>query len=488
MEFKSQSGTHYWFDNKIGISFPVNSFLKIYFIHGSQDIISTVDHFSEDDLLFNAKFIKKLEMLRHASCNGRTNRIGEDEVKKYVLKYGLLQLTLGVTEDCNLACKYCIYSDAYANTRSSSKKRMDFTTAKRALDYYVSLLEEGKRYNPLRKFTIGFYGGEPLLNFRMIKKCVQYMKKTYPEIDPSYSITTNGTLLVKDKAAFLMEHSFAIAVSIDGPQEEHDRNRMYRNGNGTFSDVMKNVKRIMDTGYDKIHALAVFDWKSDLFKLQDFFNRPEIPTLSTVSTPSLNNGCQYYNQFSREDQQKFMQAESEAFEWYLDNGKYNPEKRSFFDHIFGVNAGRRLLSTPVLTDKNFFLIPYTGACVPGRKFFVDIYGNYHVCERVNETLPIGNIQAGLDFQRIADLLNDYISHLDICGTCGIEKSCGYCFCAFEKKGEFGNASKVCMNAESDANKGYSRAFTIGERDPQLLGMLAEDYYSMLSKISTTMGD
>ncbi|WP_336247428.1 radical SAM protein [Methanothrix soehngenii] len=166
-------------------------------------------------------------------------------------------------------CRYCSFSDFYEYNRGYSDKYMDFDTAKKAIDYFISLLNEGKKYNPIRKPALGFYGGEPLLNFGLIKKCIEYIESIYNDYEIIYTITTNGSMLDKKRANWLMEHDFIIFVSLDGPEDEHDRLRIYENGKGSFRDVIKNVTRIIRKGYKEIYCMPVFDWKSDLFKRED---------------------------------------------------------------------------------------------------------------------------------------------------------------------------------------------------------------------------
>lgn len=91
-----------------------------------------------------------------------------------VLANGLNQVVLQVTQNCNLRCSYCAYSGSYFN-RTHSKKRMSTETAIRAVDFFMSHSSE------VSKSTIGFYGGEPLLEFSLIKKVVSYVEEYYPE-------------------------------------------------------------------------------------------------------------------------------------------------------------------------------------------------------------------------------------------------------------------------------------------------------------------
>lgn len=488
MKFESHSGVIYWFDNILGISFPINSSLET--MVSSDASVRTIEINPENDMdaAYNARFMKKIEKARQYVYKYPKQKITPEQLKNQVLREGLLQLTLSITENCNLSCRYCCFSDIYPNTRNSSPRTMNFQTAKTALDYYASLLEEGKRVNPQRRPAIGFYGGEPLLNFKLIEKCVAYFEKTYPEFDTLYAITTNGTLLDKEKRVFLMAHDFSITVSIDGPEQEHDRNRIYRDGSGTFGDIMKNIKPLLDADYTKIHVICVFDWKSDLFALQDFFSREDVPRLSVIALPNTNDGCTFYERYSREDYKKFIVKDEEAFKSYTQHIKDSGNENSFFDHLFGLQAGKTLYSVPSLIDGTSFIVPYTFTCVPGRKIFVDVDGNYHICERINHTFPIGNIKTGLDFTKIAQIIEDYRSHLDQCPSCSVQKLCSICYCTFAADGQFRFATQACGNPVEDNKKALKRAFTLAEINPGLPESIADGYYTWLSEISATMED
>ena len=84
----------------------------------------------------------------------------------------LHQLILQVTQQCNLRCEYCAYSGIYEGNRTHSSNRMSFETAKKAIDFFLEHSTENSNV------SIGFYGGEPLLEFDLIKRCVSYIKET----------------------------------------------------------------------------------------------------------------------------------------------------------------------------------------------------------------------------------------------------------------------------------------------------------------------
>lgn len=90
---------------------------------------------------------------------------------------------------------------------------------------------------------IGFYGGEPLLNFELIERAVEYAKKLFGE-DMSFAITTNATLVNDKIAEYFAKNNFNIIISLDGPQEMHDANRLMVNGTGSFEKQLWEQKTI----------------------------------------------------------------------------------------------------------------------------------------------------------------------------------------------------------------------------------------------------
>lgn len=88
-----------------------------------------------------------------------------------ILKAGYTQqIILNVTEDCNMRCKYCYWSEEYKYTRNRTSKKMDIQVAISALKKYFELMSQIKEFNPGKKCAITFYGGEALLNYEVVKK------------------------------------------------------------------------------------------------------------------------------------------------------------------------------------------------------------------------------------------------------------------------------------------------------------------------------
>ena len=488
LEFKSFAGNNYAWDDEVGLFIPFPPTIKAVLRELSDtnpplkgEVIEKLSGaFKEEDIAFYYDWIQKWKrtMLQGGALPEDNSDVdlSVSNIKTHLLRHGLKQLTLSVTEDCNFKCKYCIYHGNYEySNRANSRNYMNFAIAKKAIDYYFSLLEEGRRYNPIRKPNISFYGGEPLLNFDLIKKCVEYMDNAYNTFEKHYNLTTNGSILDDDKADWLIKNGFSIMVSLDGPEDEHDRNRVYRNGKGTFKDVMKNITKLNSRMNRKVTSISIFDCKCDLFKREEFFSRPEIPPLNFLNQVSDVPGCNYYDQFSEDDFLAFAEQMKKAKVHYLEdihNQRQKGRKTSVLNHLFGLGSLRAVHEiSPILPPSP--LMPFTGACIPGMKLFVDVKGNYHVCERVNETNPLGNVDEGLDFMKIREFVLDYLRHMDGCSSCKFRRSCSKCYSYFMNGTGFLYSSEVCKGIETPMLDDFSMAFTIGEMDSSYVDNIAD---------------
>lgn len=482
IEFKSLGENLYAWDEEIGLFIPYPPGMKVVMDEllntntiNKKDIIEKFrGDFKEEDIAFCYDWVHKWKKIR-LQCNDKLRDIpyeelSESSIKIYLLKHGLGQLTLNITEDCNFKCRYCAYTPGnYKYNRSYSNKYMSFSVAKKAIDYYFSLLLEGRRYNPIRAPAISFFGGEPLLNFNLIKKCVAYINNEYRDYEVMYyGITTNGTLLDDEKINWLIQNNFAIDISLDGPKDEHDRNRVYRDGKGTFNDVMHNITKLVDAKYEQVKIISIFDWKSDLFKLDEFFSRNNIPPISLIGTVS-NVNCNYYDQFSEEDHSAFIRQIEKAKVKYLEkinNGNEQPQKNSVFYKLFKESPVKIINGASPAFSKPLTIMPFTGACIPGSRIFVDVKGDIHICEKVIETNPIGNVDKGLDYKKIREFLFEYMRHMDKCPSCKLRRACPYCYIQFMTDKGFLYSSEICKDVDSLQSGYFALAFSIGEKDPE----------------------
>ncbi|MBN1947989.1 MAG: SPASM domain-containing protein [Bradymonadales bacterium] len=176
--------------------------------------------------------------------------------------FDLQCLLLMVTNACNFACSYC-----HGDHEKLPPRPMNEQTARRAVDL---LLE---RSGSAPALSIYFFGGEPLLNFDLVKSTVAYARGRAIEQDKkvSFGMTTNGYLLDPEKAAFLHENGFSPLFSMDGPPEVQNACRRLRSGGDTFDRVFANVKHYLELGGPCSARATITPACMDLVALTEFF-------------------------------------------------------------------------------------------------------------------------------------------------------------------------------------------------------------------------
>ena len=144
-------------------------------------------------------------------------------------------LCLNIAHDCNLRCKYCFASQGDYDTHK--RELMSFDVAKRAVDLLIKSTE-GKRQH----CEIDFFGGEPLMNWGVVKQTVEYIREQEKIHDRVFklSLTTNGMLLTPDKVKYLNDQHISLILSLDGRKEMHDRMRPTAGGKGSYDICMAN--------------------------------------------------------------------------------------------------------------------------------------------------------------------------------------------------------------------------------------------------------
>lgn len=176
--------------------------------------------FSEDELDELINSMHELGLIENETHNFKNNL---DQMPG-----NITSLILLVAQDCNLRCSYC-YADEGKYYNSG---KMDVNTAKKSVDF---LIEKSAS----EKIGICFFGGEPLLNFELIKEVVGYCYKKEKETGKKFgfSMTTNGTLINNEIEEFIIKNHISIQISIDGDKKTHDANRYYNGKLGSYETV-----------------------------------------------------------------------------------------------------------------------------------------------------------------------------------------------------------------------------------------------------------
>ncbi len=149
-------------------------------------------------------------------------------------------LCLHIAHDCNLTCKYCFAGEGEYH---GGRGLMSFETGKKALDFLVK--NSGSR----RNLEVDFFGGEPLLNWDVVKKLVEYGRSIEKEHDKNFrfTLTTNGVLLNDEILDFVNKEMGNIVLSVDGRKEVHDRMRPFKGGQGSYDLIIPKFKKVAES-------------------------------------------------------------------------------------------------------------------------------------------------------------------------------------------------------------------------------------------------
>lgn len=153
-------------------------------------------------------------------------------------------MCLNVSHDCNLRCTYCFASQG---DYDGSREVMDLETGKKALDFLVA--KSGNR----RNLEVDFFGGEPLMNWGVVKALTLYGEELNRTKNKNlrFTLTTNGLGLTDEVNAFLNKHMKNVVLSVDGRKCVNDRMRPTANGRGSFDLIVPRIKRFIESRKDK---------------------------------------------------------------------------------------------------------------------------------------------------------------------------------------------------------------------------------------------
>ena len=154
-------------------------------------------------------------------------------------------MCLHAAHDCNLRCKYCFA--ATGDFAMGERKLLPYETGKAALDWLVA--HSGKRVN----LELDFFGGEPLMNFPVIKRLVEYGRSIEPKYNKrfKFTITTNCVAMTDEIMDFLNAEMSNVVISLDGRPEVHDRMRPTVNGKGSYEIIAEKAKKFVASRGDK---------------------------------------------------------------------------------------------------------------------------------------------------------------------------------------------------------------------------------------------
>jgi len=440
--------------------------------------------FPRDEVLY---YYRKLLFLEDAgyfseiSQGDILNReVTPDSIRKTLAN--LMQVTFELTDSCQMDCFYCGYGKFYGDYDKRENKHMDFPMIKRMLEYLNDLVNTPLNRSHNRPLFIGYYGGEPLLNFHMIEETVNYAKRlNWVHNTLRFTVTTNGLLLNK-YMDFMAEHDFNIFISLDG-DEKNNAYRVFKNGNPTYERVLSNVEALQKKHPDffkqRVFFNAVLHNKNSVEEIFNYFNDrfDKKPTILSLNT----NGI-------REDQaDEFWRTYVNEEESLYNSEDYSRIEQEMFIKLPSIQAVTSFMfssSDFYYNDYNqFFTIDKaperfpSGTCPPfSKKLFLTVNGKIMACERIGQQFELGRLTPEgivLDFQEIADRYNRWFSMIrKQCQSCYIFDQCTQCIFYLDLK----DGKPVCGNFQNYAN--YSRYVSnylnFFEKNPGMFDRVVEE--------------
>lgn len=359
------------------------------------------------------------------------------------LQRKLPKITLQVTQNCNFRCTYCIYNGpSHSRQRTRSNKRMSWKTAKDAVDFLWNHSVDSPQVD------IGFYGGEPLLEFSLIKKVVDYSERRLLGKKLTFSMTTNGSLLTTEVIHFLQDHNFGLLISLDGSKEINDKNRVFADGRGTFDSVMKQIELIKKVAPDYFKRLMVsmvidpmnnFDCINSIYiKASELSELNLIP--SFVDYEYEDRKTTFSDEYTWRHEYQLFLAILSVFKRFPEK-ELSPIAKTFISRTTNefsrVAKGRALreIDTP------------SGTCIPGQmRLLIDVSGRFFPCERVSEksaAMCLGSIKDGFDIGKVNQLLSAGSLTQSECCKCWCFRYCRQCArTADTKNGELSAATRL----------------------------------------------
>lgn len=397
---------------------------KLHFLDKSYIYYSKCHQLINEEL--EPLFLRYKNQFRIKNNSFKTFHISKEFIQKKV--GNISNIIFEVTQKCNLSCLYCTYNDNYQFSRRNSTKEMNLETAIQAFD----LIKEEINYKKHKEVAISFYGGEPFLNWKLIEAIVNHSYKVFDKWKITFNITTNATVLNQKIINFLIRHNFLLMVSLDGPQKINDAKRIYHNGKGSFTDIEHTLKCIKKTNenyyYKKVMISSVHSKDLDFNDVLHYFTTEELVNKNLMKFGFVNElDTDYYKRypFNYEKKNKSTRKTFLSIINKLENRKeLSPIEEVILNDATSIEKELRRVRNPLLG----------GTCIFDSRVFIDVDGNFHVCEKINNNFSIGNIRTGFDYDYMKELFVEYLKLCEQCLKCEVRFFCTRCLVHMAKDG------------------------------------------------------
>ena len=312
-------------------------------------------------------------------------------------------LCLHIAHDCNLACQYCFAEEGEYHGR---RALMSFEVGKKALDFLIA--NSGNR----RNLEVDFFGGEPLMNWQVVKDLVAYGREQEKLHDKKFrfTLTTNGVLLNDEVMEFCNREMGNVVLSIDGRKEVHDKMRPFRKGAGSYDLIVPKFQQFAESRHqDKYYVRGTFthynlDFSEDVLHLADLGFK-QISVEPVVAEPKESYAIR------EEDLPKLFEEYDKLAVEMIRRHK-SGEDFNFFHFMIDLEGG------PCVAKR-------LSGCGSGTEYLaVTPWGDFYPCHQCvgNEKFLLGNVDEGI-------LNTDIRDEFKCCNVYAKEK-CRKCFARF----------------------------------------------------------
>lgn len=312
-------------------------------------------------------------------------------------------LCLHIAHDCNLACRYCFAEEGEYHGR---RALMSFEVGKKALDFLVA--NSGSRVN----LEVDFFGGEPLMNWQVVKDLVLYGRSIEKEHNKKFrfTLTTNGILLNDEILEFANSEMGNIVLSIDGRKEVNDRMRPHRGGQGSYDEIVPKFKKVAESRNQMNYYVRGTFTRNNLDFSEDVKHLAELGFEQISVEPVVAQPTDDYA-LREEDIPKLLEEYDKLAKYYLEKRKAG-EGFNFFHFMIDLEGG------PCVAKR-------LSGCGSGTEYLaVTPWGDLYPCHQFvgNEDFLLGNVDEGI-------VRTDIRDEFKTCNVYAKEK-CRSCFAKF----------------------------------------------------------
>ncbi|MDY3110785.1 MAG: thioether cross-link-forming SCIFF peptide maturase [Lachnospiraceae bacterium] len=312
-------------------------------------------------------------------------------------------LCLHIAHDCNLACKYCFAEEGEYHGR---RALMSFEVGKKALDFLVA--NSGNRVN----LEVDFFGGEPLMNWQVVKDLVLYGRSIEKEHNKKFrfTLTTNGILLNDDILEFANREMGNIVLSIDGRKEINDLMRPHRGGQGSYDEIVPKFQKVAESRHQMNYYVRGTFTRNNLDFSEDVKHLAELGFQQISVEPVVAQPTDDYA-LRDEDIPKLLEEYDKLAKYYLEKRKAG-KPFNFFHFMIDLEGG------PCVAKR-------LSGCGSGTEYLaVTPWGDLYPCHQFvgNEDFLLGNVDEGI-------VRTDIRDEFKCCNVYAKEK-CKNCFAKF----------------------------------------------------------